>query len=108
MPEYLQVSTTTESRDAALTLARSAVEAKLAATAQVHGPLMSIFWHHGQLGTGEEWQVFLKTTADRYPELERHLIDNHPWDNPEVTATTMSQGSGLYLEWVRRATADPA
>jgi len=106
--DYLQVSTTTASRDTALALAQSAVESKLAASAQVHGPLTSVFWHQGELGTGEEWQVFLRTTADRYPQLEQHLIANHPWENPEVTATVIAAGSTPYLDWVRRATAEPA
>ena len=102
------MSTTTETRDAALALAKSAVEAKLAASAQVHGPVTSVFWHHGEFGMGDEWQVLLRTTSERYPDLERLLVDNHPWDNPEVTATAITAGSAPYLDWVRRATADPA
>jgi periplasmic divalent cation tolerance protein len=105
--EYLQVSTTTETRDAAVALAASAVKAKLAASAQVQGPVTSVFWHLGQYGTGEEWLVLLKTTAERYAQLEKHLVDNHPWDNPEVTATAISAGSAPYLDWVSRAVADP-
>ncbi|MEU3652896.1 divalent cation tolerance protein CutA [Streptomyces sp. NPDC032161] len=45
-----------------------------------------MFWHHGEYGTGEEWQVLLKTTADQYPAPEAHLLEHHPWDNPELCA----------------------
>lgn len=107
MTDVLQVSTTTDTRDAAVDLASSAVQARLAASAQVYGPVASVFWHQGNYGAGEEWQVLLKTTADRYPELERHLVERHPWDNPEVTAILISAGAAPYLEWVCRATADP-
>jgi hypothetical protein len=58
-------------------------------------------------GAGEECQVLLKTTTERYPGLERHLVEHHPWDNPEMTAVQISAGSSPYLEWVRRATAGP-
>jgi periplasmic divalent cation tolerance protein len=51
--------------------------------------------------------VLLKTTTERYPGLERHLVEHHPWDNPEMTAVQISAGSSPYLEWVRRATAGP-
>ena len=68
------------------------------------GPVTTAFWHLGEFGNGEEWQVVLKTTRARYAELEAHLIAEHPWDNPEVTFTTLG-GSAAYLEWVSRATA---
>lgn len=64
-----------------------------------------LFWHQGESGEGEEWQVTLKTTADRYPELESHLIAEHTWDNPEVTAVPLVGGSAAYLEWLSRTTA---
>jgi periplasmic divalent cation tolerance protein len=70
----------------------------------VFGPATTAFWHRGEFGTGEEWQVVLKTTKDRYPELEAHLIAEHPWDNPEVSFTALG-GSAAYLAWVSRATA---
>jgi periplasmic divalent cation tolerance protein len=106
--EYLQVSTTTDNLDAAKTLAGSAVRARLAASAQVFGPATSVFWHLGKLGSGEEWLIILKTTVERYRALEAHLIEHHPWDNPEVSAVELVAGSGPYLDWVSRATADPA
>jgi periplasmic divalent cation tolerance protein len=89
-------------------LARSAVRAKLAASAQVHGPVASVFWHLEEFGEGEEWQVWLKTTTAQYPQLERHLIDEHPWDNPEVTAVPIVEGSARYLEWLSQAAAPAA
>jgi periplasmic divalent cation tolerance protein len=101
---YLQVSTTTATHEDATKLARSAVKAGLAASAQVHGPLTSIFWHLGEFGEGDEWQVTLRTTTTRYGELEAHLLTEHPWDNPEVTATEISHGSSSYLAWLDRST----
>ena len=104
MAGYLQVSTTAATRDAATTLARSAVAAGLAAGAQVVGPVTSVFVHLGEQGEGEEWQVYLKTSADRYDDLEAHLVREHPWDNPEVTATALVRGTQGYLDWLDRTT----
>lgn len=105
MAGYLQVSTTAPSREAAAELARSAVGAGLAAGAQVIGPVVSVFVHVGEYGEGEEWQVYLKTSASRYDELEALLVREHPWDNPEVTATELVRGTSSYLEWIDRTTA---
>jgi periplasmic divalent cation tolerance protein len=54
MPEYLLVSTTAGSRDRALKLVRSAVGERLAASGQVHGPVLSAFWHDDEFREGEE------------------------------------------------------
>ncbi len=102
MTEALQVTTTTADRDTAANLARSAVAARLAASAQVSGPVTSFFWHLGEQGESEEWQVTLKTTAERHPELEAYLRREHPWDNPEVTAVALVQASDDYLAWLHR------
>jgi periplasmic divalent cation tolerance protein len=105
MAEFLLVWTAAGDRDGAVELLRSAVRARLAASGQVVGPVATAFWHLGDFGEGEEWQVLLKTTSDRYAELQAHLIAVHPWQNPEVSAVTISEGSAPYLEWVSRATA---
>lgn len=105
MADYLNVSTATETHEQALALTQSAVHARLAAGAQIIGPVTSVFWHAGEFGTSEEYQLVLKTSAAKYAELEAHLIEHHPWKNPEVTATPIVQGSAPYLEWIDRTAA---
>jgi periplasmic divalent cation tolerance protein len=105
MTDVVQVSTATESRAAAEELARSAVEKRLAAGAQITGPVISAFWHLGKFGTGEEWRLVLTTQLDRYPELEAHLLKHHPWDNPEIAAVPVLKGSAGYVDWVKASTA---
>ena len=104
MTKVWQVQVAAPSEEAALALARTAVEARLAAGGQVVGPVTSVFWHLGELGTGEEWQAILKTTEDRYEQLERHLVEHHEWSNPEITAVPIAAGLAPYLDWVDRTT----
>jgi periplasmic divalent cation tolerance protein len=104
MVEHLLVTTTTPDRDTAARLAASAVSAKLAATAQVHGPVGSFFWHLGEQGEGEEWIATFKTTSSRYSALEAHLVAEHPWKSPEVTAIRLDRGAEAYLRWVEAST----
>lgn len=103
MAEYLQVATATETRDDAVQLAQSVVAARLAAGAQIAGPVTSVFWRQGEFGTGEEWQLLLKTRAARYAALEAHLLEHHPWRNPEISAVPLT-GSEGYLRWIDRTT----
>lgn len=108
MTDVVQVSTATELREQAVRLAESAVRGQLAAGAQVVGPVVSVFWHRGEFGTGEEWQLLLKTTAERYPALEAHLLEHHPWEKPEVVAVPIVAGSEAYLRWVADSTEPSA
>ncbi|MFD6299376.1 divalent-cation tolerance protein CutA [Streptomyces sp. NPDC060235] len=106
MADFLNVSTATATRDQAVTLAESAVRARLAAGAQIVGPVTSAFWHAGEFGTGEEYQLLLKTTDAKYPELEAYLVEHHPWDNPEVIGTAIETGATTHLAWIERTLSD--
>ncbi|MFI6331473.1 divalent-cation tolerance protein CutA [Micromonospora chersina] len=97
---FLSVSTATETKEAAVELARLAVQARLAAGAQITGPVTSAFWHLGEFGTGEEWRLVLQTHVERYEDLENLLISNHPWKKPEVAAVPLVTGSADYFKWV--------
>ncbi|XVV34925.1 divalent-cation tolerance protein CutA [Streptomyces sp. CA-100214] len=99
MTEYLQVSTATPERAQAVALAQGAVRERLAAGAQIIGPVTSVFWHLGEFGEGEEWKLLLTTTRGRYAELEEHLLKNHPWERPEVIAVPI-EGSAGCLQWI--------
>lgn len=103
--DYLQVSTTTDSHETAAKLAGAAVTAKMAASAQVDGRVDSFFWHQGESGESQEWRVTLKTTTQRYPDLEALLLREHTWDNPEITATPLVGGTASYFAWIDRAVA---
>ena len=107
MTDFVQVSTATETREQAVELARSVVRGRLAAGAQIIGPVTSVFWHDGEFGTGEEWQLLLKTQQSRYAELEAHLLKHHPWRNPENAAVPIVAGSEACLRWLA-ANSTPA
>ncbi|RFU83295.1 divalent-cation tolerance protein CutA [Streptomyces triticagri] len=97
----LSVLTTTDTEDKAAALARGAVESHLVACAQIVGPVTSVYRWEGAVETAREWQVVLKTTSSRYPELEEWIIRTHDYDVPEILATPVT-GSPDYLAWVHR------
>lgn len=101
----LTVLTTTDTEQKAEGLARGAVEARVAACAQVTGPVTSVYRWDGALETAREWQVLLKTTAVRYDALETWLRAAHDYETPEIIATPVVRGGADYLRWVREETA---
>ena len=103
-PQFLQVQTTTESRAEAVEHAQSAVAARLAACAQVAGPIASTYWWEDGLERAEEWLIMLKLPADRFDDLAEFLAENHSYDDPEIIATPIVAGSQSYLDWVAEET----
>ncbi|MEU0298757.1 divalent-cation tolerance protein CutA [Streptomyces sp. NPDC006175] len=107
-PTWLTVLTTTDSEEKAQALARGAVDARLAACAQIPAPVTSVYRWQGAVETAEEWQVLFKTTAVRYDELEAHLVVAHGYETPEIIATPVVRGSERYLAWVAAETVPDA
>lgn len=97
MHEHVRVETTVDSADGAASLARSVVESRLGACAQVAGPIASTYRWEGAVTTDQEWLVVMKTAADRLDELVAHLRSAHPYDVPEVVATPVVGGNSDYL-----------
>jgi periplasmic divalent cation tolerance protein len=103
--EYLTVLTTTDTPEKAQALAAGAVEARVAACAQVDGPVTSVYRWEGTVRTDQEWRVLYKTTAARYRDLEAHIRQAHDYDTPEIIATPVTHGSEAYLAWVAEETS---
>lgn len=101
----LQVTTTAGTRPEVEQLARTVVTERLAACAQVSGPISSYYWWDGRLDSAEEWYCVLKTTASRYPALEARIRQLHPYQNPEIIAVAIVSASEAYAEWVAASVA---
>jgi len=98
------VTSTVPTQDQALSLARIAVKERLAAGAEITGPAVSVFWHLGEVGEGEEWRVTLRTSLTARDRLAARLAELHPWESPEITASPITWCTDRFAEWVERAT----
>ena len=105
---YVQVATTTETREAGLRLARGIVAARLAACVQVLGPMTSTYWWNGAVETADEWLCLMKTTTARFDALAAHITANHGYQTPEITATPITAGGADYLRWITAETGPDA
>ena len=100
MPTFIQVTSTLPSRQQALQLAQQIVDARLAACAQVSGPITSVYHWQGAVETSEEWVVVAKTCQEQWKNLERTIRECHPYDVPEIIAVPILVGSRGYLDWM--------
>ena len=98
--DYLQVFTTTDRPGDAENISKVLVTRRLAACAQVLGPITSTYWWEGKMETSQEFLVLIKTRKDLYPKVEKAILDNHPYDVPEIVAIPITEGSEKYLKWI--------
>ncbi|GAA3731286.1 divalent-cation tolerance protein CutA [Salinactinospora qingdaonensis] len=98
--EHMRVETTVADRDSAERLARSVIEARVAACAQVTGPITSFYRWEEEVHNDQEWLVVMKGAGDRLDALTTHLLAVHPYDVPEIIATPIEGGNPEYLRWV--------
>ncbi len=100
MQSYIQVSTTTESKDAAIALGHILVEKKLAACIQINGPITSIFTWKDKVTEAEEWQLVIKTRDDLFSILEQAIKENHTYELPEIIGVKLEHVSSEYAKWI--------
>jgi periplasmic divalent cation tolerance protein len=99
-PKYIQVSTTTAKRQQADKIAKALVEMKLAACAQVLGPITSTYRWKGRVEVAKEWLCLIKTAGGRYRQVEKAIRSLHPYETPEIVAVPIVRGSKDYLAWL--------
>lgn len=106
MNQALIVLTTLPSQESALELAEDLVGKRLAACVNILPPMTSVYKWKGKLEKGQEHQLLIKTSADRYPELEALIRRSHPYELPEIIALPVAAGLHAYLDWVGAQTAE--
>lgn len=100
MTGYIQVITTIETKADAQTIADTVVGRRLAGCVQIVGPIASTYRWQGKIEKAEEWLCIIKSRKDLYPELEKAILETHPYKVPEILAMPVTEGSGRYLEWL--------
>jgi len=100
MTEFIQVVTTTETKDQAQRIAQAVVEKRLAACAQIVGPISSTYWWKGKVESAAEWMCLMKTRNDLFADLERAIREIHPYEVPEIVAVPIVAGSASYMNWL--------
>jgi periplasmic divalent cation tolerance protein len=105
---YLQVTTTTDSRAEAERLGRVMVERRLAACAQIVGPISSTYWWKGSMETAEEWMAVMKTTEEQSAQLIAAIKAEHSYETPDIVAVSIVDGLPDYLNWISQETRKEA
>ncbi|MEO1856722.1 MAG: divalent-cation tolerance protein CutA [Rubritalea sp.] len=76
------------------------IEKQLAACVNIIPEIESIYRWKGKVCAEKEVMAMVKTTLSRYKQLEKYVLESHPYDVPEVVSFPLNKGSETYLNWV--------
>ena len=95
----IAVVTTLPTREQALALARTLVEERLVACAQLSA-IDSLYLWDGQLQQEPEVRLTLKAPESHYPAIEAIILEQHPYDLPAIHALRLDRVHAPYAEWI--------
>lgn len=100
MKQLLLVMTTVPNAEVGQIIAENIVEERLAACVTQQAACQSLYWWKGKITQDQEYTLFIKTTSQAYPRLEKRIQEIHPYDIPEIIALPIVAGSEDYLSWI--------
>ena len=101
MNDKLVVLVTCSSPAEARHIARSVVEARLAACVNIlPGAVTSVYRWKGKVETAKERLLLIKTSRKRLARLRAAVERLHSYDVPEIIALPIAAGSPAYLKWI--------
>ena len=99
--DCMMVFVTSPDIDTGRRIARSVVEAGLAACVNMLPGVESHYRWEGKLECGQEVLLLMKTTLEKLTDLESKVLAEHPYDTPEFVVTAIEGGNDRYLAWLR-------
>lgn len=68
----------------------------------------SVYRWNEEVVQDEEVVLFVKTTADRYDDLEARIEELHPYDVPCIERFDEADVFGPFADWIRESVPDGA
>ncbi len=106
--DFFLVVVTAPNLRTARQLALAALRARLVACANLLPGVESRYWWRGKLERSGEVLLLLKTPRQALRELERLILERHPYQTPECIALRLDRGNAAFLAWWQQACRPPA
>ncbi len=97
---FIQIITTTETKEEAEAIARRLVEDKLAACVQIAEGIESIYSWKGKIERSREYLCLIKTREDLFNRVAEVIKTLHSYEVPEIIAVPIINGGSEYLAWL--------
>lgn len=100
MQDIVEITTTVESEQQALSLAETLVHQRLAACVQITGPIHSVYRWQGNVESSREYRCTIKSEKSMISQLMVAIQSHHPYDVPEILVVEVVRSSDAYAAWL--------
>ena len=104
MEDKILVMITTDSEEQAEKIAKTLLEERLIACANLIGGIRSLYRWKGQVCDDREILLFCKTQRRLFSKVAVRVKSIHSYDVPEIIALPLIEGWQPYLDWVEQET----
>ena len=101
MSEIVVLLTTWPDESSAREAAQDWLKKRLVGCVNILPTMQSLYIWDGELTSGTEHQMILKTTASQAPALQKAIIDRHPYECPEILQLPVVGGYEEYMNWIK-------
>jgi periplasmic divalent cation tolerance protein len=105
--DKIVILVTCHNRVQARKIAEHLVEAKLAACVNVTSHVESIYRWKGKVHADREYLLVIKTRRGNFRAVKAAVCALHSYENPEVIALPIVEGSPDYLQWIDESVEPP-
>ena len=106
MNKYCQITTTVSTMKDARKIMKNLLEKRLIACCQIQ-EINSCYWWNNRIEDEKEYLLIMKTKESLYNEIEKEILENHPYEVPEIVMTEIQDGYYEYLNWIKEETKNP-
>ena len=104
--EIFAITTTTDSEQNAVEIAKALVDERLVACAQVEGPIRSFYRWQGNLEDSQEWRVLAKTKSEAVEQAVFRIKELHQYDVPAILVDSKQSVNEDYSKWFIESVSD--
>jgi periplasmic divalent cation tolerance protein len=101
---FIDVWVNCPDRATAEAIAEACVDERLAACANIFGPITSIYRWKGAIECADEVPLLLKTRRDLFEKLATKVRALHPYEVPSIIATELPLVDAAYAKWLPEET----
>ena len=102
--KHIIVLTTCPGSITAKQIAQDLVANNHAACVNILPGVHSYFKWGNKVDYKDEHLLIIKTTENRFAQVEKNIISLHPYELPEIIAVPISKGFEGYLNWIDQFT----
>jgi periplasmic divalent cation tolerance protein len=103
LSKFCIIKTTFPSKKEAKNFATKLLGNSLAACIHIK-KINSYYTWQGKIENQKEYLLEIKTKTSLYKEIEKFILQNHPYEVPEIILIPIKKGFAKYLEWIENET----